>query len=126
ERLAANVGCSAVLDAEGPDRARAVVAVEEAHTRRGARSTAVHVAAGDRAVALGMAVDRDRPDKLARPERRARKPRVALEHVPPVVDERPERCGGAVVDLLPVPLADVADVEIAVRAVGRETPTGAQ
>src|SRR5207247_7523975 len=67
-----------------------------------------------------------RRDELPRPERRVRVARAALEHVPAVVGQRADCGGRAVVDLLPVPLADVADVEVAVRTVEREAPRVAQ
>src|SRR5437660_1700287 len=69
ERLAADVDRSAVLDAQAPDDAGAVVAEEVAAGGLCDCPAAVHVAAGHRAVAVGMAVDVDRRDKLARSKR---------------------------------------------------------
>ena len=106
-------------DLQAPDDAAAVVAVDVAAAHRGVRA-AVDVAAGDRA-AVAVAVLRHRHHELADAERLVLESRAPLVDVPAVVLEA--RTGsGLVVDLLDIALADVADVEVAVRPVEREAP----
>src|SRR5215217_7620265 len=109
--------------AELPDRALAVVAVDVAAIEGRNRPTPVDVPARDRA-APRVAVDRDREDEHPAPVHllAGRVARAALPDAPAVVVERPLLPRRAHVDLLPLALADVADVEIAGLAVPREAP----
>src|SRR5439155_15267589 len=63
---------------------------------------------------------------LTRPQGRVRIAGSAFENVPAVVRERGDLRTRAIVDLLPVPLPHVADVQVAVGAVEREPPWIAQ
>src|SRR5207244_4290939 len=114
--------------AQTPDPASAVVAVEVPTARRRDCVTPVDVTARDRAVSVLVLVGDDREDELpARVHLLAgREARAALPDAPAVVVQHPLLGGRAHVDLLPRVLADIADVEIAGRAVPREAPRVAQ
>jgi hypothetical protein len=72
-------------------------------------------------------VDADRLDELAALGRSSRGvPRVAFEQSPPVVRESHKLCARPKVDLLPLVLADVADVQVAGDAIEGEPPRVAQ
>jgi hypothetical protein len=126
KRLAANIDCAAVLHAQAPDDPGAVVAEEVAADRRGHGRAAIHVAARYRAVAFRMAVHVHRRHELAISKGGVRKARAPLEDLPAVVGKRRDRRARSEVDLFPAALADVTDVEIAVRTVEREAPGIAQ
>jgi hypothetical protein len=64
-RLTAVVDGLAARDAEAPEDPGAVVAVEVAPPRRGGGTAAVDVSARDGAIAAGVAVDLNGPDKRA-------------------------------------------------------------
>src|ERR671936_367175 len=126
EGLEAHVGGMAARDPQAPDDARTVVAEKVAAGRRRDGPAAIDVDARDRAAPLAMVVHVHRRDELTGSERGIRIARVSLERAPPVIGERRDVVGGAVVDLLPVALADVREIEVAVRAVERESPRVAQ
>jgi hypothetical protein len=69
-----------------------------------------------------VTVDVDGRDQLAGPEGRVREARATLERSPAIVRERADLGTRAVVDLLPRVLADVRELQVAVRAIEREPP----
>src|SRR5207247_4478804 len=115
-----------VPDREAPDRAAAVVAVEVAPDRRTHGLATVDVAARH-AAAGAVRVLGDRRDVAAPCEELCRRVEdvASLETVPAEVERRLAAVFD-VVDLLPCALADVGDVEIAVRTVEGEPPRIAQ
>src|SRR5215218_2007615 len=127
ERLASHSAQLPLERAQAPDGAFAVVAVEVAAAGRGHRLAAVDVAARDRA-AGGMAVRRNREDELpARVHLLGRGvARPAFPDAPAVVVQAALLPRRSHVDLLPVALADIADVEVPRGPVPRETPRVAQ
>src|SRR6266545_1063214 len=122
ERLAADVHRAAAVDAQAPDDSRAVVTEEVASGRRRYGPAAIDVPTGYGAGTAVVVVDVNRRDELSRSERRVRIARAALEGLPAVVRERLDLGLRPVVDLLPVSLSDVRDVEVAVRTIEREAP----
>ena len=110
------------LHAQAPDDSGAIVAEEIAAGCRGHGPTAVHVPTCHRTVAFVMAEGVNRCDEPARSERGVRIARGALKGPPPVVGECRDLGTRPVVDLFPVALSHVADVEVAVRTVEREAP----
>src|SRR5919198_1153037 len=89
-------------------------------------AAAIDVAAADRA-ALAVVVREQRKHELAGAVRRPRAvARAPLVDVPAVVRERVQLRPRPVIDLLPLALADIGDVEVAIRGVEAETPGIAQ
>src|SRR5918996_1448363 len=110
-----------VLEDEAPDDSGAVVAVEVASERLGQLVPAIDVAARHRA-ADRVVVLEDRANEPPGPARLLVLEGVgALEDVPAEVDE-PARARGKVVDLLPLALAHVGDVEAVGLGVEAEAP----
>src|SRR5262249_14590627 len=111
--------------AERPDLPGAVIGIDVRAAQGVQRGTAVHVAAGDRAAPATVVVLRDREHQTPHVTGVGIEAVQALHDAPAVVLAAAARSRLAI-DLLVQVLADVADIQVARRAVEAPTPGVAQ